>query len=64
MTAINTNGAGDMFAGAFLYGITRNFGFTKAGNFASEASAKIVTQFGARLISSEHSEIKERVLKG
>ena len=62
VTAINTNGAGDMFAGAFLYGITQNFGFTKAGNFASKASAKIVTQFGPRLISSEHSEIKEQVL--
>ena len=64
VAAINTNGAGDMFAGAFLYGLTQGLDFRTAGNLSSLASAKIVTQFGPRLISSEHSEIKEQVLKG
>ena len=39
----------DMFAGAFLYAITQNYNFRKAGEFASLASAQIVTQFGPRL---------------
>jgi sugar/nucleoside kinase (ribokinase family) len=47
--AIDTNGAGDMFAGAFLYGITHNHGFADAGKLASLASSRIVSQFGPRL---------------
>ena len=60
--AINTNGAGDMFAGAFLYAITQNYNFRKAGEFASLASAQIVTQFGPRLEHKEHHDIKMKVL--
>jgi sugar/nucleoside kinase (ribokinase family) len=47
--AIDTNGAGDMFAGAFLYGITHNHGCADAGKLASLASSRIVSQFGPRL---------------
>jgi len=47
--AIDTNGAGDMFAGAFLYGITHNHSYAEAGKLASLASARVVSQFGPRL---------------
>ena len=47
--AVDTNGAGDMFAGAFLYGITHNHSYAHAGKIASLASARVVTQFGPRL---------------
>lgn len=47
--AIDTNGAGDMFSGAFLYGITHHHSFAEAGKLASLASSRIVTQFGPRL---------------
>lgn len=47
--AIDTVGAGDMFAGAFLYGITHNHSMAEAGKLASLASSKVVTQFGPRL---------------
>ena len=47
--ALDTLGAGDMFAGAFLYGLTHGMGFEPAGKLASRASAKIVGQFGPRL---------------
>ena len=47
--AIDTLGAGDMFAGAFLYGLTHEMDFTRAGKLASRASAKIVSQYGPRL---------------
>ena len=60
--AVNTNGAGDMFAGAFLFGITQNYNFKEAGEFASLASAQVVTQFGPRLKPIEHLEIKGKVL--
>lgn len=53
VTAIDTVGAGDMYAGAFLYGITQGMSFAQAGNLASAASAQLVTRFGARLETKE-----------
>ncbi len=46
---IDTVGAGDMYAGGFLYGITHGMGYEKAGQLASKAAAKIVTAYGPRL---------------
>jgi sugar/nucleoside kinase (ribokinase family) len=47
--ALDTNGAGDMFAGAFLYGLTHGRSYAEAGKLASLASSRVVTQFGPRL---------------
>lgn len=47
--AIDTNGAGDMFAGAFMYGITHGHSHAEAGKLASLASSRIVSQFGPRM---------------
>ncbi len=47
--AIDTTGAGDMYAGALLYGITNGMGWQQAGHLASHAAARIVSQMGARL---------------
>lgn len=60
--AVDSNGAGDMFAGAFLYGITQGHSFFEAGNIASLASAKVVSQFGPRLNAEEHRDILDIVL--
>ena len=55
--AIDTNGAGDMFAGAFLYGITHGHSYAQAGKLASLASSKVVSQFGPRLQWHQVKEI-------
>ena len=47
--AIDTNGAGDMYAGAFLYGITNGLSYAAAGKLASLAGSKVVSQYGPRL---------------
>jgi hypothetical protein len=47
--AIDTTGAGDMYAAGLLYGITNGFSWQEAGHLASHAAAKIVSQMGARL---------------
>ena len=47
--AIDTNGAGDMYAGAFLYGITNGMTYASAGKLASLAGSKVVSQYGPRL---------------
>ncbi len=57
--AIDTNGAGDMFAGAFLYGITQKWSFTRAGKLASLAAANIVSHYGPRLPADNHQHILE-----
>jgi sugar/nucleoside kinase (ribokinase family) len=49
VTAVDSNGAGDMFAGAFLYGITQGYSHELAGHLASMASASVVSQYGPRL---------------
>jgi len=49
VVAVDTNGAGDMFSGAFMYGITHGHSFAQAGKLASMASSKVVAQWGPRL---------------
>jgi sugar/nucleoside kinase (ribokinase family) len=47
--AIDTTGAGDMYAAGILYGITNGLSWKQAGHLASHAAARIVSQWGARL---------------
>ncbi|MEZ5508000.1 MAG: adenosine kinase [Gammaproteobacteria bacterium] len=55
--AVDTNGAGDMFAGAFLYGLTHGYGYVRAGALATKAAGRLVTQFGPRLKPDEHKPL-------
>ncbi len=59
--AIDSNGAGDMFAGAFLYGITNGHTYASSGILASRASSKVVSQFGPRLSTDQAIEIHKDV---
>lgn len=59
--AIDSNGAGDMYAGAFLFGITHGHTFASSGKLASMASSRVVSQFGPRLKWHEAQEIKNQV---
>ncbi|MEZ5939922.1 MAG: adenosine kinase [Planctomycetaceae bacterium] len=47
--AIDTTGAGDMYAAGILYGITNGMSWKQAGHLASHAAGRIVSQLGARL---------------
>jgi sugar/nucleoside kinase (ribokinase family) len=55
---VDTNGAGDMFAGAFLYALSQGKDFKTAGSFANIAAAKVVSQFGPRLKPEQYIELK------
>jgi len=55
--AVDTNGAGDMFAGAFLYGITHGNTFAQAGKLASLASSRVVAQWGPRLTPEQANQV-------
>ncbi|KZY77040.1 hypothetical protein A3741_22775 [Oleiphilus sp. HI0069] len=56
--AIDTNGAGDMFAGAFLYAITHDQTFAQAATLANRAAAQVVSQYGPRLRPEQHADLK------
>ncbi len=49
VTAVDTTGAGDMYAAGILYGITNGLSWQRAGHLASRAAARVVAQMGARL---------------
>lgn len=59
---IDATGAGDMFAGAFLYGIITLSNPMLAGHLASLSAAKVVSQIGARM-SADYDEIKNQIFK-
>jgi len=61
--AVDSNGAGDMFAGAFLYAVSSGHDFETAGNLASLAAATTVSHFGPRLAAEKHKEIKDQIIK-
>jgi sugar/nucleoside kinase (ribokinase family) len=60
--AKDTNGAGDMFAGAFMYGLTQGMSDRDAGLLASESAARIVATFGARLEKDTQQSILEKYM--
>jgi sugar/nucleoside kinase (ribokinase family) len=46
---LDTTGAGDMFAGTFLYGLLVEKSPERAGHLASYTAGKLIGQFGARI---------------
>jgi sugar/nucleoside kinase (ribokinase family) len=47
--SIDATGAGDMFAGGFLHGITSGLGVEESGKLACFLASRVVAQYGARL---------------
>ncbi|VAX39840.1 Fructokinase [hydrothermal vent metagenome] len=47
--AIDTTGAGDMYAAGVLYGITNRLSWKQSGHLGSHAAARVVSQLGARI---------------
>ena len=61
-TVIDTNGAGDNYAGAFLYALSQHYTLPECGRLASAVSARVVQQFGPRLASEDYKDIARCVL--
>ncbi len=58
--ALDTNGAGDMFAGAFMYAATHGHSHAQAAWLANQAAAQVVSQYGNRLSLEAMGAIKAR----
>lgn len=57
VNAVDTNGAGDAFAGAFLYALNANLGFQVAAELAILISSQVVAQFGPRLALAQYASL-------
>jgi sugar/nucleoside kinase (ribokinase family) len=61
VTAIDTVGAGDMYAGGVLYGLTNGMDWATAGRLGSISSAKLVTIPGARMATVDLQSLLKEV---
>lgn len=59
--AVDTNGAGDMFAGAFMHAMLRGKELSECGSFANLAASKIVQTFGPRLKKEEYLNLSKNL---
>lgn len=60
-TPVDSTGAGDVFAGGFMYGIITTGNAMKAGKLASICGAKVVSQYGAR-VKTGLTELRDSIL--
>ena len=60
--AVDTTGAGDMYAAGVLYGITNGMSWKQSGHLASHAASRIVAQLGARLQNRFTAEEIEQLM--
>jgi sugar/nucleoside kinase (ribokinase family) len=60
---ISTLGAGDTYAGAFLYAITHGYSMKQAGQLAGIAAAAVVSQYGPRLSQAQTDQILKQFKK-
>jgi len=58
--ALDTNGAGDMFAGSFMYAVTQGHSHAQAAWLANQTAARVVSQYGNRLTTDVMGGIKAR----
>lgn len=62
VNVLDTNGAGDNYAGAFLYGLTQGYDLIHSAELASEVASQVIQQFGPRLQANVYQDIAKQVL--
>ena len=63
VTAVDANGAGDAFAGSFLYALNAGLGFQTAAQLAILISSEVVSQFGPRLAVEDYAKLLHSIQK-
>ena len=63
VTAVDTNGAGDAFAGAYLFGIKQNLSPEHAAQLAVLISSEVVAQYGPRLSVPHYSMLYQQFVQ-
>ena len=60
---IDTNGAGDMFAGSFMHAYLEGYDIQTCAKFSNYASSRVVETFGPRLDARGYSEVLNKLKK-
>ena len=60
---IDTNGAGDMYAGSFMHAYLNNLPISDCAAFGNYASSKVVETFGPRLTSEGYEHVLNKLKK-
>lgn len=63
VTAVDANGAGDAFAGAFLYALNQGSDLRSAAQLAILISSEVVAQFGPRLDVADYAKLLQNFQK-
>lgn len=63
ITAIDANGAGDAFAGSFLYALNAGLSLQTAAELAILVSSEVVAQYGARLQVADYAKLLQNFQK-
>lgn len=61
--AVDTTGAGDLYASGFLYGLIRDYPLAVCGSIGSLLSGKVVEVVGAKLDEQKWQEVEEALPK-
>ena len=59
VNAVDTTGAGDLYAAGALYGLVNNHTLEESGILGSYCAAQVVTHFGGRMPVHAHTDAKE-----
>ncbi|KAA8734408.1 adenosine kinase [Acinetobacter qingfengensis] len=59
--AIDSNGAGDAFAGGFLYALSNNKTPEQAAKLGNRVAAQVVSQYGPRLTQAQYQQIAQQI---
>ena len=57
--AVDTTGAGDLYAAGALYGLLRNHSLEESATIGSYCASQVVTHFGARMPAHSHTDVKK-----
>ena len=60
---LDTNGAGDMFAGSFMYAYLQEMPLASCAKFSNYAASKVVETFGPRLSMDGYLAVKNNIQK-
>ena len=60
---VDTNGAGDMYAGSFMHAYLNGYDLSSCAEFSNFASSKIVETFGPRLTPKGYNEVLNKLKK-
>jgi sugar/nucleoside kinase (ribokinase family) len=61
VNAVDTTGAGDLYAAGFLYGFSNGFSLDKCGLFGSILAGKVIEVIGARMPEEKWAEAKKLI---